>query len=150
MANTTFNGPVRSQNGFQSITVDSTTGAVTVDATLGTATSVTTLAVSGATTLSGALIGGVQSLSGAGAVNLTTPITALTTTGAAQALTLANGTAGQIKIITHVVDGGSAVLTPTTKIGFSTITFTGVGESAMLVYTAAGWAIVALNGAVAA
>lgn len=150
MANTTFTGPVRSQNGFQSITVNDTTGAVTVDATFGTATSVTTLAVSGATTLSGALIGGVQSLSGAGAVNLTTPITALTTTGAAQALTLANGTAGQIKIITHVVDGGSAVLTPTTKIGFSTITFTGVGESAMLVYTAAGWAIVALNGAVAA
>lgn len=150
MANTTFNGPVRSQNGFQSITVNSTTGAVTVDASFGTATSVTTLAVSGATTLSGALIGGVQSLSGAGAVNLTTPITALTTTGAAQALTLADGVAGQIKIITHVVDGGSAVLTPTTKIGFSTITFTGVGESAMLVYTAAGWAIVALNGAVAA
>lgn len=150
MANTTFNGPVRSQNGFQSVSVDSTTGAVTVDATLGAATSITTLAVSGATTLSGALIGGVQSLSGAGAVNLTTPVTALTTTGAAQALTLANGTAGQIKIITHVVDGGSAVLTPTTKIGFSTITFTAVGESAMLVYTAAGWAIVALNGATAA
>jgi hypothetical protein len=65
-------------------------------------------------------------------------------------LTLANGTAGQIKIISHVVDGGSAVLTPTTKIGFTTITFTGVGESAMLIYTAAGWAIVSLNGAVAA
>ena len=44
MANTTFNGPVRSQNGFQSITISPTTGAVTVDATFGTATSVTTLA----------------------------------------------------------------------------------------------------------
>ena len=43
MANTTFNGPVRSQNGFQSISVNSTTGAVTVDATFGTATSVTDL-----------------------------------------------------------------------------------------------------------
>ena len=31
-----------------------------------------------------------------------------------------------------------------------TITFTGVGESATLIYTAAGWAIMALNGAVAA
>ena len=150
MANTTFNGPVRSQNGFQSISIDSTTGAVTVDATLGTATSITTLAVSGASTLCGALIEGVQALSGAGAVNLTTPITSLTTTGAAQALTLANGTVGQVKIIVHAVDGGSAVLTPTTKIGFSTITFTGVGESASLVYTSAGWAITALNGAVAA
>jgi hypothetical protein len=30
MANTTFSGPVRSQNGFQSISIDSTTGTVTV------------------------------------------------------------------------------------------------------------------------
>jgi hypothetical protein len=133
MANTTFNGPVRSQNGFQSITVSSTTGAVTVNATYGKTTVLST-----------------QSLSGAGAVDVANTFTALTTTGSAQALTLANGTAGQVKIITHVVDGGSAVLTPTTKIGFSTITFTGVGESATLVYTAAGWAIVSLNGAVAA
>jgi hypothetical protein len=146
MANTTFSGPVRSQNGFQSITVDGTTGAVTVDATFGTATSVTSLAVSGASTLSGALIGGVQALSGAGAVNLTTPITSLTTTGAAQALTLANGTAGQIKYIVHTVDGGSAVLTPTTAIGFTTITFTAVGDAATLVYTSAGWAVVGSRG----
>lgn len=133
MSNTTFSGPVRSQNGFQSITVNSTTGAVTVNSSFGSAA-----------------VLGTQSLSGAGAVDITNSFTALTTTGSAQALTLADGTAGEIKIITHVVDGGSAVLTPTTKIGFSTITFTNVGESAMLVYTAAGWAIVALNGAVAA
>jgi len=133
MANTTFNGPVRSQNGFQSITVSSTTGAVTVNSSFGTAA-----------------VLGTQSLSGAGAVDVTNSFTALTTTGSAQALTLADGSVGEVKIITHVVDGGSAVLTPTTKIGFSTITFTNVGESAMLVYTAAGWAIVALNGAVAA
>ena len=63
---------------------------------------------------------------------------------------VANGTVGQIKIISHIVDGGSAVLTPTTKIGFTTITFTAVGDSAMLIYTAQGWDIVALNGAVAA
>ena len=43
MANTTFVGPVRSQNGFQSITINPNTGAVTVDATFGTATSVTDL-----------------------------------------------------------------------------------------------------------
>jgi hypothetical protein len=147
MANTTFNGPVRSENGFQTISVNSSTGAVTTTATLGTATSVTTLAVSGASTLSGALIGGVQALSGAGAVNLTTPVTALTTTGAAQALTLANGTAGQIKFIVHAVDGGSAVLTPTTAIGFTTVTFTNVGDAVTLVYTSAGWAAVGSHGA---
>ena len=43
MANTTFNGPVRSENGFQSITISPVTGAVTVDATLGVTTSVTNL-----------------------------------------------------------------------------------------------------------
>ena len=43
MANTTFNGPVRSENGFQDISINSTTGAVTVDATFGATTSVTNL-----------------------------------------------------------------------------------------------------------
>ena len=33
MANTTFSGPVRSENGFQSITQNATTGAITVEAT---------------------------------------------------------------------------------------------------------------------
>jgi len=36
MANTTFSGPVRSENGFQSITKNATTGAITVDATYDT------------------------------------------------------------------------------------------------------------------
>jgi hypothetical protein len=34
MANTTFNGPVRSENGFQIVTVNQTTGTVTSGATL--------------------------------------------------------------------------------------------------------------------
>ena len=131
MASTTFSGPVTSNNGFIGSVTGNITGNVTGNVT-------------------GDIFATNQALSGAGAVNTTDMLTSLTTTGAAQALTLANGTTGQIKIITHVVDGGSAVLTPTTKIGFTTITFTGVGESAMLIYTAAGWAIVALNGAVAA
>ena len=36
MANTTFSGPVRSQNGFEQITKNTTTGAVTVEATYDT------------------------------------------------------------------------------------------------------------------
>lgn len=145
MANTTFNGPVRSQNGFESISVNSTTGAVTTTASFGPTSSVTTLSVSGTATL-GAVVGGVQALSGAGAVNLTTLITSLTTTGASQALTLADGTVGQLKVIVHAVDGGSAVLTPTTKIGFSTVTFTNVGDSVTLVYTSTGWAVTGSRG----
>jgi len=64
MANTTFNGPVRSQNGFQTISVDSTTGAVTTTATIGAATSVTTLTATGAITSTGT--GGVGYATGAG------------------------------------------------------------------------------------
>lgn len=47
MANTTFNGPVRSQNGFETVSINSTTGAVTTTATLGPATSVTTVSATG-------------------------------------------------------------------------------------------------------
>jgi len=92
-----------------------------------------------------------QALSGAGAVDIVSDTTKLTTTGGAQALTLANGTDGQRKTIIHDVDGGSAVLTPTTKSGFTTITFTNAGETAVLQYTTTrGWVILSLNGAVAA
>jgi hypothetical protein len=53
MANTTFNGPVRSENGFQTISINATTGAVTVTGTIGaaiTATStITALSGSGLT-----------------------------------------------------------------------------------------------------
>jgi hypothetical protein len=53
MAASTFSGPVRSENGFQSVAKDATTGAITVTATLGAATSVTTLTASGAVIFSG-------------------------------------------------------------------------------------------------
>ena len=129
MANTTFTGPVRSQHGFQSVTVSSTTGAVTVNSSFGKD-----------------VVLSAQSLSGAGAVNVTDAFTSLTTTGAAQALTLANGSVGEVKVIVHTVDGGSAVLTPTTKIGFSTITFTNGGDAVTMIYTAAGWAIIGSRG----
>lgn len=129
MANTTFTGPVRSQNGFQSVTVSSTTGAVTVNSSFGKDVVLST-----------------QSLSGAGAVNVTDAFTSLTTTGNNQALTLANGSVGEVKIIVHAVDGGSAILTPTTKIGFSTITFTAVGDAVTLIYTSAGWAVIGSKG----
>ena len=88
----------------------------------------------------------VQALSGAGAISLNTLHTALTTTGA-QAQTLANGVAGQIKTISMVADGGDGTLTPATFAGGSTITFNDVGDSVMLIYnTTGGWALVSNNG----
>ena len=53
MANTTFNGLVRSQNVFQSVTKNATTGAVTVDATFAAATVIEDLTASGTIILSG-------------------------------------------------------------------------------------------------
>jgi len=131
MANTTFTGPVRSENGFEDITKNATTGAITTNATYGAT-----------------ITGGVQSLSGAGAVDLTNLVTELTTTGA-DALTLADGTtSGQIKIINMIVDGGDGTLTPVTFANGSTITFDAVGESATLVWNSTvGWVATSTVGA---
>jgi hypothetical protein len=52
MANTTFNGPVRSENGFQTISINATTGAVTVTGTIGAAITAT----SSITALSGSAL----------------------------------------------------------------------------------------------
>ena len=63
------------------------------------------------------LRGGVQELSGSGAVDLEHLVTELSVTAAANAYTLANGThSGQIKIINMVANTAThaAVLTPTT------------------------------------
>lgn len=53
MANTTFQGPVRSEGGFQTITKNATTGAVTVTATFGAATTVNDLTVADVVIFSG-------------------------------------------------------------------------------------------------
>ena len=133
MANTTFSGPVRSENGFDQITKNTSTGAITTDA------------IYNAT-----IRGGVQTLSGAGAANLTDLITELTTAAGAAAVTLADGsTSGQIKIINHIVDGGgTATVTPTTFANGTTIAFDAVGESVTLVWNSTvGWVASSVNGA---
>ena len=131
MANTTFTGPVRSENGFEDVTKNATTGAITSNAAYGKA-----------------IRGGVQSLSGAGAVDLTNLVTELTTTGA-NALTLANGTtSGQVKIVNMIVDSGDGTLTPTTFANGTTITFDAVAESATLVWNSTiGWVATSVQGA---
>ena len=88
----------------------------------------------------------VQTLSGAGAIDVVTGVTEVTTT-AADALTLANGTVGQIKIIVMKVDGGDGTITPVTFAGGTTITMNDAGDSVMLTYaTTIGWVLVANNG----
>lgn len=100
------------------------------------------LSVTGDTTLAGLLLltGTPQTLTGAGAVNLTTKVTLLVTTGA-NALTLAAGTTGQVKIITMKTDGGDGTLTPTGLRGGTTITFNDVGDTVVLMYVDSAWII---------
>ena len=133
MANTTFTGPVRSENGFQDITKNTTTGAITSNAAYGKA-----------------IRGGVQALSGAGAADTTNVITEITTGVGAAAVTLANGTAGQIKILTMVVDGGgTATITPATFANGTSIAFADVNDTVVLVYAnTIGWVVAANTGGV--
>ena len=136
MANTTFTGPVRSENGFQDITKNTTTGAVTTNASYGKT-----------------ITGGVQALSGAGAADVTNLVTELTTGAGAAAVTLADGTTvGQMKIITMVVDGGgTATVTPTTFANGSTLAFADVNDTVCLVWASTiGWVIVSNSGAAVA
>lgn len=131
MASTTFSGPVTSTNGF----IGNVTGAVTGGVT-GNVTG----------DLTGRVFGTVATRSGAGAVPITAATVRLTTTGA-DALTLANGANGQILSIVMVADGGDGTLTPTTKTGFSTLTFADVGDAVTLQYfTTLGWMIISNNG----
>jgi hypothetical protein len=104
-------------------------------------------------TFSNAIIGAVQDLSGAGAVNLTTLTTAFTSTATGNALTLANGVAGQLKMIVYVAEaagGDTGILTPANLGAGSTITFNAVGNSCLLQFIGTDWWVVSLNGAVLA
>ena len=137
MANTTFSGPVRSENGFETITKNATTGAITSNATYGKS-----------------IIASVQALAGAGAADVTNLVTEVTAAGTGDVVTLANGTAGQMKIVSMVGEAAgtdTVVLTPATFAGGTTITFDTVGESATLIYnTTIGWVLVSNNGGVVA
>ena len=89
----------------------------------------------------------VQSLSGAGAVDVTSAVTLFTSTGT-NALTLADGTVvGQTKTIIHDVDGGVGTITQTSAVGYSTITLTDVGDAVQLMWSSTaggsnGWVII--------
>lgn len=101
-------------------------------------------------TFAGAIITSVQSLTGAGAVDIVNIATAYTSSATGDALTLANGTVGQIKTVVYVAETAAAdtgILTPTTRVGYATITFTNVGDSVTLQYFTQGWAVIGVRGA---
>lgn len=113
-----------------------------------------TLGVATATSVAtGPVFGTVQALSGAGAVNLTTLTTAFTSTATGNALTLADGTAGQLKMIVYVAEAAGAdtgILTPTNLGGYTTITFNAIGDSCLLQFIGTDWWAISVQGAVLA
>ena len=104
-------------------------------------------------TFSGAIITSTQTLSGAGAVDIVNIATAFTSTATGNALTLANGANGQIKTVVYVAEAAAldtGILTPTTRVGYSNITFNAVGDSVTLQYFTQGWAVIGVRGAIVA
>jgi len=97
------------------------------------------------------LDGEPQGITAAGsAVDLTTSITHLDTTSTAfedpNNLTLADGSQGQIKIITMITHNGNAEVVPVSFASGSTITFTASGQSVVLLFTNANWFVVGSYG----
>ena len=75
------------------------------------------------------------------AISVASSITHINSTAGAHAGAMANGTNGQIKIITMITDGGNSVVTPAALAGYTTITFNDVGDSATLVFTNSNWVV---------
>jgi hypothetical protein len=148
----TFLGTPSSANLRTAVTDETGTGAL-VFATSPTLVT-PTLGVATATSVAtGPVFGTVQSLSGPGAVNITTLTTAFTSTGTGDALTLADGAAGQIKTIVYVAEaagGDTGVLTPANLGSATTITFNAVGDSVTLQFIGADWWVIGFRGAVVA
>lgn len=100
------------------------------------------------------LAGATTTSSGPGAVAITGGIHEVTTTGTGDALTLADGTEGQLLHIVYVAEGAggdTAILTPTNLAGAdTTITFNDLGDTATLLFTAATWFVVGTKDAVVA
>lgn len=105
---------------------------------------------SGTQTFAGPIVNSVQALSGAGAVNITQPVTKFTSTATGNALSLADGVEGQLKTIVYVAEAAGAdtgILTPTNLGAGTTITFTNVGDACVLQFLGTEWWAISLRGA---
>jgi len=86
------------------------------------------------------------------AIPVTHEVVTKTTGADAEALTLADGSPGQVLVIVLVADGGGdGTLTPTTKTGFATIVFADAGDTVSLKFVDAtvGWVILGSAGVAA-
>ena len=112
------------------------------------------IGVATATSLAtGPVFGTIQSVSGPGAIDITSLTTSFTSSGTGDALTLADGAAGQIKTIVYVAQiagTDTGILTPANLGSGTTITFNDVGDSVQLQYIGTNWWVISAFGAVVA
>lgn len=86
------------------------------------------------------------------AIPVTAQYVAKTTGADAEALTLADGVAGQVLVICLVTDGGGdGTLTPTTKSGFVSVVLADAGDTVALKFVDAtvGWVVLGTAGVAA-
>ena len=76
------------------------------------------------------------------AISVASSITHINSTAGAHAGAMANGTNGQIKIITMITDGGNSVVTPAALAGYTTITFDDIGDSVTCLFTNGSWVVI--------
>ena len=87
-----------------------------------------------------------QTLTGAGAADVTSAVTATVTNtdnSGNNAITLANGTTGQIKelYLKTLTGSQTSVVTPANLLGYTTITFNAVGDAALLYFNGTNWVV---------
>ena len=87
-------------------------------------------------------VGTPQGHSGAGAANLTTSVTNCTSTDDNQVIALGDGVQGQVKIVSHIVDGGSVRVTPTNLDGGTYVTLDAVGDTVVFLWNVSAWQII--------
>lgn len=83
------------------------------------------------------------------AINVTDTISQISSTAAttgANALTLADGVQGQIKIITMIADQGDVQIDPANFANGASITMGDVGDSATLIFTNSNWVLLSQVG----
>lgn len=129
-------------------TITTSTLNAALDATVSNLVTAGNLTSTNKTILSGNLsLPSTQILTNGGAVNLSVVTSYFSTTGAWTA-TLADGTAGQIKVLAMLADGGNMVITVTNAAwgGAGTLTFNDVGDACTLQYIAGKWFVIGNNG----
>ena len=90
--------------------------------------------------------------SSATAINVTTAVTEINATSATHSGALADGTAGQIKMILNTSTSGTnaITITPDNLAGGSTITLNAPGESVVCIFKNSNWYVIGGNGYVVA